>query len=210
MRDLIQEDGWIILVKNLVRNFFGFPCEKIYLFRHTITERNAEDFMPDIRDYEDFMLHDNAEMEKLESQGYKFTSRRESTRNALSNGVIVFCIFTDKELVHIGRQALTETAKRYVDDRPYKVYFSQGEACTGNTWTSPKFRGKGLMKYGYFRRFEYLRGLGIKTSRNSVDVSNTASRRTHDRFNPEIYSEAKSRKILLLFKRWSEAPFKPD
>lgn len=166
--------------------------------------------MPSIQDFEDFMLHDTRELEELESKGYKFVSRKNSTKIALSNGVIIFCVFVKKELVHIGRLALTETGKRYVDNRPFEVNFNQGEACTGNTWTSPKFRGMGLMKYGYFQRFEFLRGLGIKTSRNSVDVTNVASQRVHAKFNPEIYSEAKSKKLFLLFKYWKETPFNPN
>jgi len=68
----------------------------------------------------------------------------------------------------------------------------------------------GLMKYGYFQRFEFLRGLGIKTSRNSVDVTNVASQRVHAKFNPEIYSEAKSKKLFFLFKYWKETPFNPN
>ena len=95
IRDLILEEGLLTLLKTCGRNFIGFPCERIYLYRHTIKERNAEEFMPSIQDFEDFILHDNKEMAELELKGYKFTSRKESTRNALSHGVIVFCVFVE-------------------------------------------------------------------------------------------------------------------
>ena len=191
----------------LIRNFIGFPSERYCLFRHTIIERNFDDFMPTIRNFEDFMLQDIKEMESLELKGYNFNSRRKSTEIALNNGVVVFCVFVNKELAHVGKLALTENAKRYVDNLPFKVDFNQGEACTGGTWTSPKFRGKGLMKYGYYQRFEFLRGLGIKTSRNAVNITNIASRRVHEKFNPEIYGEAKSRKLFFIFTFWNEKPW---
>lgn len=203
---LISEEGWLILFITLVRNFIGIPCERFYLFRHTIIDRNAEDFMPNIRDFEHFILRDIQEMETLESKGYKFISRGISTKIALNNGVIVFCVFVNKELAHIGRLALTGNAKSYVDNLPFEVDFNRGEACTGGTWTSPKYRGKGLMKYGYYQRFEFLRGLGVKISRNAVNITNIASRRVHEKFNPEIYGEAKSRKLFFIFQFWNEKP----
>ena len=190
----------------MVRHFIGFPSERFYLFRHTIVKRNIEDFMPSIRNFKEFMLQDIKEMGALEAKGYKFISRRKSTEIALINGVIVFCVFVNKELAHVGKLALTENAKRYVDNLPFKVDFNQKEACTGGTWTSPKFRGKGLMKYGYYQRFEFLRGLEITTSRNAVNISNMASRRAHEKFNPEIYGEAKSRRLFFIFKFWNEKP----
>jgi RimJ/RimL family protein N-acetyltransferase len=163
--------------------------------------------MPSIDNFEDFMLQDIKEMKSLELKGYKFISRRRSSEIALNDGVIIFCLFINKELAHVGRLALTEKAKRYVDNLPFKVDFYQGEACTGGTWTSPKFRGNGFMKYGYYQRFEFLRGLGIKTSRNAVNITNIASRRVHEKFNPEIYGEAKYRRLFFIFKFWNEKPW---
>jgi len=205
-RDMILQDGWVAFLRHLARDFLGFPPERNYLYRHTIIARNVEDFLPRLQDFEDFMLRDRRELEELENKGYNFGSRRSNTNIALNNEAVVFCVFVEKELVHTGRVALTENGKRYVDNRPFKVNFKQGEACTGNTWTSPKARSQGLMKYGYFRRFEFLRELGITTSLNSVETTNIASQRVHAKFEPEIYAEAKLRKFLFLFESWKETP----
>ena len=125
---------------------------------------------------------------------------------ALDNEVIVFCVFVNKKLVHTGRLATTKRGKVFVDNLPFEVNFSQGEACTGSTWTLPEFRGKGLMKYGYYRRFELLRELGYQVTRNSVETSNIASQRVHEKFKPAIYAEAEFRKVLLFIKFWKEIP----
>ena len=210
VRYFIFQEGWLALFRRFARNFFGFPSGKYFLYQHTILERDARDFLPNIQDFEDFILHDKQELEELGSRGFKFGLAKKSTLIALSNEAIVFCVFVDKELAHIGRLALTEHGKQFVDRQPYRVNFERGEACTGATWTSRKFRGKGLMKYGYFRRFEFLRERGITTSRNAVERTNIASQRVHAKFNPRIYTTAEYRKFLFLFKSWKETPLAAD
>ena len=210
VRYFIYQEGWLALFRRFARNFFGFPSGKYFLYQHTIMERNAGDFLPNIQDFEDFILHNEQELKELETKGFKFGPLKKSTLIALGNEAIVFCVFVDKELAHIGRLALTEHGKQYVDRQPYEVNFKKGEACTGATWTSRKFRGKGLMKFGYFQRFEFLRERGITTSRNSVERTNITSQRVHAKFNPKIYAEAEFRKFLLLFRSWKETPLATD
>lgn len=205
-RDMILHEGWPTFFKNLWRSFFGFPCEKLYIYEHYIKEKHSADFIPDLRDLESFMLRNKQEMIKLIEKGYRFGSRKTNNLNALDHGAIVFCAFVNKELAHIGRLALTEQAKHYVDSRPFKVDFEKGEACTGNTWTSRKFRGKGLMKFSYFQRFEYLRKLGITISRNSVEISNIASNRVHTKFEHKICAQAEYRQLFFFFRFWKELP----
>jgi len=205
-RDMILQEGWLAFFRNLWRGFFGFPSEKLYVYEHYIKEKNPADFMPDIKDLESFFIQNRQEMIELIEKGYRFGSRKTNNLIALDHGATVFCAFANKELVHIGRLALTEQARRYVDNRPFKVDFKKGEACTGNTWTSNKFRGKGLMKFGYFQRFEYLRKLGRKVSRNSVEISNVASNRAHAKFEHKIITQAEYRQLFFLFSFWKEFP----
>ena len=208
-RDLILQEGWVNFLKTTFSFFFGFPAEKVYLYRHALMERNAKEFLPRLEDYEDFVLHDKQELVKLESQGYYFSSLLNNIRIALDNEVIVICIFVDKKMVHTVRLATTEKGKVFVDNRPFKVDFLRGEACTGNAWTLPEFRGKGLFIYGKYRSYEVLRELGYKVSRNSVEISNIASQRGQEKFKPVIYAEASFRKFLFFFKFWNETPISP-
>ena len=100
---------------------------------------------------------------------------------------------------------MTAEAKKPLDDLPYSVDFSNHEACTGGTVTIPKYRGKGLMAYGYLKRFQFLKERGIVASRNAVAIDNIASQKAHARFNPQIYAEVHYLNILW-FKSWKETP----
>jgi hypothetical protein len=208
--DIIRQNGWVDFFKSTVHEFFGFPAEEFYVYEHTLKERNPADFMTTLENYEEFILRNRSELDELVSKGYDFGSRLSNNRIALVNGAIVHCMFINKELVHIGRIALNPKAKRYVTDMPMKVDFDNREALTGETWSNPKFRGEGLMKYGYYQRFEFLRELGVKITRNSVWVTNVASNKVHDKFKPKITAIARYRLFLFLFKYWKEIPYQPS
>jgi L-amino acid N-acyltransferase YncA len=102
---------------------------------------------------------------------------------------------------------MNEEAKKCFDVLPYRVDFSGKQACTGGTWTHPKYRGKGLMGYGYYKRFEFLREKGFKSSRNGVEVGNTASNKVHARFGPRIYGRGRYLKVFG-WKSWKEMPLR--
>ena len=93
-------------------------------------------------------------------------------RRNLDKGAIAFCIFVNGEVAHIGFVAMSEEAKNTVDHMPYKVDFSNNEACTGATETVPEYRSKGLMGYVYFKRFQFLREKGKVISRVSLLILN--------------------------------------
>ena len=145
------------------------------------------------------------EADELEAEGLEFLSQAVNARESLDKGAIAFCIFVGPELAHIGWVAMTEEARRGVDALPYRVDFRNGQACTGGTVTTPKYRGKGLMTYGYWRRFQYIGEKGVRTSRNAVDTSNIASNKVHAKFNPRIYAQARYVRILW-WKWWKEKP----
>jgi len=206
----IQQDGWISFLKSQAHEILGFPCERYFIYEHAIKERNPADFKTSLQDFEEFIIRDKKELDELESRGYRFGFQKISNKIALANGVIVHCVFVQKELAHIGRLALTKKGKKYVDGLSFNVDFKHNEAVTGGTWTNPKFRGKGLMTYGYYQRFEFLRNLGIKISRNAVDITNQASNKVHAKFEPKISTLMKTRPILFFFKYRQEIPLNAD
>jgi hypothetical protein len=138
--------------------------------------------------------------------GSDFRRRFVTARRMLDKGAIAFCIFVKGEIAHIGWIALSEEAHKAVDNLPYRVGFLNHEACTGGTQTIPQYRGKGLMAYGYFKRFEFLREKGILVSRNAVAKSNIASQKAHAKFSPRVHAEAKHLR-LLWWHFWKEKPF---
>jgi len=177
-------------VKRLARRAFDYRI--VYLYEHTIKERPETDFLPAMQDYTFHIITTNQQADELADHGFQDLRKHWRTaRQGLEAGAIVFCVFVGRELAHVGWLAMNNKAKNTFDSLPYCVGFSSNEACTGGTWTWPKYRGKGLMKYSYFKRFQYLWEKGIKTSRNAVGVDNVASQKVHAKFNPRIYARAR-------------------
>ena len=189
----------------IVRSWF-FVSRNFYLYEHILGDGNEADFLPKIMNFTFNIVSSNEEADALAtSTGIDFRKQFVNSWKRLEKGAIAFCIFIDGEAAHTGWVALNKEAKKSVDSLPFKVDFENGEACTGATITLTKYRGKGLMVYGYFKRFEFLWEKGVKISRNSVDVKNIASQRAHAKFNHKIYARARYMKILR-WKFWKEVP----
>ena len=170
----------------------AFDYRVVYLYEHTIKERHETDFLPMMQDYTFNIITTNQQADELADHGFQDLRKHwRSARQGLEFGAIAFCVFVGRELAHVGWLAMNNKAKNTFDSLPYCVGFSSNEACTGGTWTWTKYRGKGLMKYSYFKRFQYLWEKGIKTSRNAVGVDNVASQKVHAKFNPRIYARAR-------------------
>ena len=198
-RDVFKEEGLIVVLRRglaLGCSIF-FECGNYYLHEHMLEEKNEADFMPGIHNFNFKIVHNNEEADELVSNiGIDFRKRFVDSRRRLDKGAIAFGIFVNGEIAHIGWVALSEEAKKAVDSLPFKVDFSNKEACTGGTETVPEYRGKGLMVYGYFKRLEFLRERGVILSRSSVAVDNIASQKAHARFSYKIYAEARYLRLL--------------
>ncbi len=207
VKDVLQKEGLIPLLRKgftfLARYFFRYGT--YYLYEHTMRERNEADFMPKIQNFAVHIVSTNQKADELVANGFDFRSYAIYIRRNLDRGAIAFCIFIGRELAHLGLVAMTEEAKNTLDPVPYRVDFLNKEACTGGTVTIPKYRGKGLMAYGYYKRFQFLRERGIVTSRNAVGTKNIASQRVHAKFGPRIYAKARYLKILW-WQYWNETP----
>ena len=153
--------------------------------------------MPKIQDFTLKIVFTNQQADELAvAMGVDFRSYSVNARRRLDKGAIAFCIFVENEIANIGWVAMTQEAKDTIESLPYRVFFSDKEACTARTVTIPKYRGKGLMTYNSFRRFQFLREKGIIASRTAVSTSNIASQKVHAKFASEII--AKSRRLIVL------------
>lgn len=191
--------GFIFLVGYLFR--YG----NYYLYEHTIKARDEADFLPKTMDSTFKILTTSRQADELAAAGLDFGSRHPNERGGLRKGAVAFCFFIDGKLAHIGWLAMNEAAKNTFDSLPYQVNFADRQGCTGGTWTHPRYRGRGLMVYGYFKRFEFLRERGFKSSRNAVAMGNIASRKAHARFGPRVYAKARYLKIFG-WRNWKERP----
>ena len=207
-REVLREEGAGSVLKRglpIVKSWF-FEYGNYYLYEHILEDGNEADFLPKVRDFTFNIVSSNEEADALaQSTGVDFRKHFIDSRKRLEKGAIAFCVFIDGEAAHTGWVALNEEARKSVDSLPYEIDFANGEACTGGTGTLTKYRGKRLMVYGYFKRFQFLREKGVKISRNAVDVRNIASQRVHAKFNHKIYARARYLKILW-WKSWKELP----
>ena len=207
-KDILKTEGLKPLLKRgfaFVRVFF-FEYGDFYLYEYSVKERSEADFLPKIQDFTFKIISSNEEADKLaEAIGSDFRRRFVTARRMLDKGAIAFGLFVKGEIAHLGWIALSEEAHKAVDNLPYKVDFSNNEACTGGVETITRYRGEGLMAYGHFKRFEFLREKGIVVSRNAVAKSNIASQKAHAKFNPRVHAEAKHLKLLWWY-FWKEKP----
>jgi len=176
-----------------------FRYYSVYLYEHSTEMRNQQQFITDINNLTFKIISTIEQVDELVKDGFediRWSPVLVNVRKCLDNGAIAFCFFVDRELAHIGWIGLCEEAKRCFDGLPYYVDFLHNQACTGGTVTIPKYRARGLMQHGYFKRFQFLRERGYTTSRNAVDRNNAIAQRAHAKFAPKIYAKAWYLKIF--------------
>jgi hypothetical protein len=85
--------------------------------------------MPKIDDFALKIVSTNEEADELEAQGLEFRSQVLNARKRLDKGAIAFCIFVGKELANVSWVAMTLEAKNSLGQPPFRVDFSNNEAC---------------------------------------------------------------------------------
>jgi GNAT superfamily N-acetyltransferase len=162
-------------------------------------------FEPKLPNVEVKIISTPEEFEQLDSNGYDFKMMH--FKDKLEKGCLAFCAFANKELAHVTWAALSEKAKKEIDYLPFGVAFQNKEACSGASFTDPKYRGKGLFSYVYAVIFPYLAQRGIVKDKFTIEVSNISSQKAHAKFNPNITGKGHYLKILW-WKFWREEPIK--
>ena len=208
--DVWRTEGLMTVVGNGVRLVRPWlvQWQRCHLYEHAVTsERDEADFVPSAAAFRLEVIRGPREADALQAAtGFDLRRRLVGARRSLQKGAIAFCVFVDGEFAHIGWVALSEEAKNTFDPLPYKVSFHHNEACTGGTETVPKFRSKGLMKYGYFKRLQFLKEKGISLSRNAVEIDNVASQKVHAKFGPRVYAEVRHLRLLQRTVYYRETP----
>ena len=207
---ILREEGFVALIQRGLRHLSQsvFRYGTYYLCEHSIEQRNEDQFRPKIQDFAFRIVSSNEAADDLSKGGFEDIRRLPVMVDAgkcLDSGAIAFCFFVGQELAHIGWIALTQEAKDCFDILPYHVHFSNRQACTGGTVTLPKYRGNGFMKYGYWKRFQFLQEEGYCTTRNAVDRNNVAALQVHNKFNPKMYARARYLKVGF-WHLWRELP----
>lgn len=211
----IFKRGIYILKKNgikiFLRNTFSFLVSffysqgTYYIYEKTLNKKEQYQFKPKIPDAYVKMISRLAELESLTSEGYDF--KMINFQDKLMKGALAFCVFVNKELAHVTWVAMNDNAKREIDPLPFAVRFQEQEACSGASFTDPRFRGKGLLSHVYSCIFPYLKERGIIKDKFTIEVNNIPSQKAHAKFRPVITGKGHYLKILWR-EYWKEEPIK--
>jgi len=210
-RQVYQSEGGVALLRRVFRFlvYCVFEYRTYYLYAEGIDDLrlpSESDVLPKVDDFTLKVVATNREADELDDGGLQLRSYVPHSTRRLDTGAIAFCFFVGRELAHVGWVALTQEAKDALDEPPYRVDFSNGEACAGSIWTNPRHRGRGIRSYNSLKRLEFLRDAGIRTKRAAIAKGNVASQKGRTRLSlPGPHAEARYLR-LLWWRSWKERP----
>jgi hypothetical protein len=207
---LYRTEGLMSLVRQGFAFIFKFfyRSKWYYIIEHTPQNLQENDFLPDLHGFT-FRLIENKDLSADDPQTTYLYEQVPDARERLEAGAVAFCVFLGNSLASLGWVAFTEKAHKSLFQPPYLVDFNRGQASTGGGWTSPRFRGKGLAKYVYYKRLEYIWNKGKNLSRAAVITGNIASLKMHANFSQTIIAKGRELKVLWI-KSWKEVPVRLD
>ncbi len=185
-RTILRERGFRALVTTGFR-WYVLDHREFFLFERQHEPLPQGSFRPTLDQFEEHFVSSNQQADELTESHDDFRRLSHGSRNALDAGATAFCIYVGRDVAHYAWVAATLEARRTLDRLGFEVPFDQGVAWTGAAWSNPPYRGKGLVKYASYRRFEYLRQLGFTASRGAVERRNRASLRANVHFMPRVY-----------------------
>jgi len=204
-----QTEGLIPLVgrgiRFVLRRFVRYQTYYLYEtdLQGTFRERTEAYVLPKIQNFTFKVVSTRQQADELEAEGLEFRSHAVNANERLDKGAVAFLVFIERDLASIGWVAMTQEVKDSLALPPFRIDFPNGEACGGDFWTNPKYRGMGLMSYSLFKRLEFLRESGKIRDRSTGHRRNIASRKAATKVGCKIYAEARYLRILS-WKFWRE------
>ena len=209
-RQICQTEG----LMSLLRGGYAYLRQRLFQYRTYYLYADPVEYAapldkseakPKIDDVMAKIVCSNREADELEAQGFEFRSLVPNARQRLDEGALANCIFVGKELAHLGWIALDQRALDTLDEPPYRVDFSNGEAVGTGVWTNPIHRRKGFQTYAGFMFHKVLRENGIVARRSAIDKRNIPAIRGRSRPDREPCAEGRYLRILW-WKSWKERP----
>jgi len=207
-RQIYRRDGLISTLRMAltfpIRLFFRYQTYYLVQFvPQDFSDAQKTDFIPDVDNLSFKILSTNQDADELESDGFKFRSHIWNGRERLDKGAIATCTFVGREIAHMVWIALNAEAMKSLYQPPFQVYFTKNEAAIADGWTTPKYRKMGLAPYGFPKRLEFFKAIGVSRVRAVILTNNTASLRWATRAGYRIYAKGRYLKLLRR-KFWKE------
>ena len=212
MRAVSREEGLTSIFKRgfkyLVHRVFSQVT--YYLKECPIQELeiDPDKFLPNIPNLTYRFIRTNREADEITNKFKDFRLYYLNSRERLDKGAIAFCIYIGQEPAYICWIAMNEPAKATFDDVPCRIDFTNGEVFAGGEMTIPKYRRKGLKKYGVHLRDLFLKEMGVIKKRSAISVNNDASLKAAIGRKNRIYAKVLYIK-LFWWKFYKEIPISP-
>ena len=216
IQQIYKNEGFLSLVKRAFKFLLSLPFEykKFHLYITVLGKEKEEeaDWLPRIKNFTYKDIEGSQQLKELLNQGFDLSLLDfPHALQRLENGAVVSLFFVDKELAYNGWLAFSEEAKNSFDDYHYKVDFSNGEACSGDNWTNPKYRRRGILYYAGYKRRQFLMKKGIYKIRWTTLAGNEAMHNEVIKENKlGVYKSrryAKARSIRIFGREfWKETP----
>lgn len=209
-RYISRAEGWGTLSRLAIITLAGyfFQHKAYYLYRtdlEIISDRSEAEFMPKIKNFTLKIIGNGLSINELPDDIQEAWPHTINARQRLDKGAIAFCLFIGGELAHISWVATTEEAKRTIDSLPYRVDFSNKEACIADVVTKSRYRGAGISSYVSFMVKKFLKTRGVVALRFVIATDNIAPQRSHAKFTPELQARVSYWKVLC-WQFWKEEP----
>ena len=218
---ILREEGLVALVKRIFSfllrcllsyRAFGLSKRTYYLYKATPADEAAKArSTPLIPDFSLKTVSSSEEIEQLMADGFDLGWLPLKADEWLKKGVVAFCAFAGRELVHVSWLAMNKQAKDSLDGFTCQVNFSNKEAYLGWTVKNPKHRrvSRSVPLYVYFEIMRFLQERGIRACHFVVGKSKTVSRNTLAKRVPiRPYREGCYLR-LFWWKFWKESPLIP-
>ena len=203
-RYITKNDGFIELIR---RSFvyFIFECGIYYVYKHHIDDWDESQLTIISPNVECEIVQTNEQANQLRQRYFDFREVIFNARDTLEKGGVAVVLYVGQDVAHISWLAFNEAAKKSLRCHNYVVDFFRNEACTGGTFTSPKYRRRNLMQYGNYKKFQYLKSKGVTTLRHAIKYDNIASIKGYSKFESVLYARARYLRFLN-FQCWRETP----
>lgn len=201
-KQILHEEGFLIFLKHVIlflaSYLFLYECRYIYEKR---LDRPEELSMIPCK-VDNLILRVITcpeEFEGLLSDGFDpspYEMDIQQCKETLSRGAIFFCAFIDKEFAHGSWISMDKRTHNEF----YHFSIDHGDtASVGATYTSPKYRGRGIYTYVYSRIFQYLREKGRAKVVFEVHKDNIVVHRAQDKLGSNLLCKVYSLRLLSRF-----------
>ncbi len=194
-----------------------FLSRNWFIYEHDLTNISAkeEHLTPLLPEMKYTFVDEVKEVEQLKKEGFRIPYAAFKDSERLERGAKAFCLFSGKDLIHIGWLCMTEEAKKSVTPVKYRLDFTkmaaieEAETFQEKNGAGNKRHGtfKSFLAYSYFKRARYILESGKSIARYGILTGNLPSQRIVERLGARKISTIRLLR-LLGFEIWNESPLK--